>query len=123
MKMLELKGLKSLRALNAFHKLMLGVKMQPAYEHEDYDKFYLRIEAMPPDDQRRVMQEAVIHVDLYQEEVLALACFAADDNGIPYGEANLKPLKPTEIAKILVEVAMAFVAIRLDFTTEDEKKK
>lgn len=123
MKLLELKGLKSLRAMNAFHKLMLGLKMLPSYMNEDYDAFYLRIEGLPPADQRRIMKEAIDQVDLFPEEVLAIACFAADDNGVPYGESNLKPLNPKQIANILLEVSMQFWAIRLDFTTTDEKKK
>lgn len=123
MKLLELKGLKSLRALNTFHRLMLGIKMLPSYMLEDYDAFYARVEKMPTVDQRRVLTEAARMVDLSPEEFEALACFATDDNGVPFDSNSLKNLKPDKLVEIIVEVGMLFMKINLDFTTPDEKKK
>ena len=122
MKVQPLVGIKSLWALNSFHKLMLGVKMLPAYMGLAYEEFYERVEAMPPGDQEKVIREAVLFVDLNKDEVEALACFACDPNGIPYGPENLKSLGPDKLVEIMVAVCVEIAKIKINFVTEAEKK-
>lgn len=123
MKTLELKGYKSLRALNAFSALMLGLKMLPQYMGETYEEFLSKIHDMPEDDQRKMITEAAMFVELSKEEVEALTCFCADKNGVPYTAENLKNLNPKEQVEIIVSVCMDIAKIRIDFITETEKKK
>jgi hypothetical protein len=122
MKVLELKGFKSLKALNAFHTLMLGLKMLPSYMHESYEDFFARVSEMAPEDQERLIREAVLFVELQREEVESLICFVADKNGVPYTAENMKSLKPDELIEIIVSVCREISKIKVNFVSEVEKK-
>lgn len=122
MKVLELKGYKSLRALNAFNTLMLGLKMLPAYMGEDYEPFLDRIHKMTPEDQKKMIREAAMFVELQKEEVEAIICFCADKNGVPYTSENLKSLGPNQLIDIIVNVCFEIAQIKIDFVTDAEKK-
>lgn len=121
-RVLELKGYKSLRALNAFSALVLGLKMLPAYMKESYEEFLARLQAMPLADQKTMLRQAAQFVELQREEVEALAAFYADPNGVPYTAANLASLSPDKIIDIIVEVSAEIAKIRVDFVSEAEKK-
>jgi hypothetical protein len=123
MKVLELKGYKSLRALNVFHSLMLGLKMLPAYMGEDYESFYSRVQEMSSSDQEKLIREAALFVELQQDEVEALICFCKDKNGVRYNPENLKNLGPDELHEIIVAVCLEISKIKINFVTEAEKKK
>lgn len=122
LKVLELKGFKSYRAFNVFHSLMLGMKMLPAYLHESYADFFERIEAMPPEDQEKIIREAALFVKLDQEEVEALIGFVEDPNGVPYGAHNFASLTPDQIFEIIVAVCVKISRIKINFVTSAEKK-
>jgi hypothetical protein len=122
MKVLELKGFKSLKALNAFHALLLGVKMLPSYVHEGYEEFLERVQSLPSEDQERIIREAALFVELQRDEVEALVCFCTDNNGVPYGPANLNNLGPKELIEIIVAVCMEISKIKIDLLTPAEKK-
>ena len=122
MKVLELRGYKSLRAFNAFHALMLGLKMLPMYMGEQYEEFLNRVQEMPAEDQIKMIREAALFVKLEQEEVEALISFTADPNGVPYTAANLKSLGPAQLTEIIVAVAFEISKIKIDFVSEAEKK-
>lgn len=122
MKVLELKGYKSLKALNVFHTLMLGLKMLPAYIGEDYETFYAKVQGMEPKDQEKLIREAALFVELAEDEVEALVCFCTDKNGVPYSKANLPNLGPSDIFEMVVAVCLEISKIRIDFVTESEKK-
>ena len=121
-KVSPLKGFKSLKALNAFHALMLGLKMLPSYMGESYEDFFARIELMPPEDQEKMIREAILFVELQKEEVEALLSFASDANGVPYDSTNMKNLGPKELHNIVAAVCMEIVKIKIDFVSKDEKK-
>lgn len=123
MKVLELKGYKSLRAFNAYHALLLGLKMLPAYFQESYEDFLGRVKLMPPEDQEKIIREATWFVELKKDEVEALICFCTDKNGVPYHAANLGNLGPEEIVECVVAVCKEIAKIKIDLVTEDEKKK
>lgn len=123
MTVLELKGYRSLKALNVFNSLMLGLKMLPAYMGESYEDFLSRIQAMPPADQEKMIREAAHFVPLEKDELDSIICFVADPNGVPYGPENIKNLGPAELIEAIVSVCMAIAQIRVDFVTDAEKKK
>lgn len=122
MTVLRLEGYRSLKALNAFHTLMLGLKMLPSYMGEAYEDFYQRIEAMAPSDQEKMIREAALFVELQKDEIEAICHFAADANGIAYGPENLKRLGPGEILEIIVAVCVEISKIKVNFVSESEKK-
>jgi len=122
MKVLELKGYKSLRAFNAFHTLMLGLKMLPAYAMESYEEFYTKVDLMPESDQEKLVREALLFVNLSQDELEALLSFATDSNGIGYGPANIKNLGPKDMVEAAIPVCMAIAKIDVNLITADEKK-
>jgi hypothetical protein len=123
MKTLELKGIKSLYALQAFHTLMLGLKMLPAYCGESYEEFYARVEQMDAASQEKLIREAALFVTLTKDELEALAHFAADPNGVRYTAANLNSLGPDQLFEIVVAVAVEISKIKVHFVTDSEKKK
>jgi hypothetical protein len=122
MKILELKGYKSLKALNAFHTLLLGLKMLPAYMHIPYEEFYANFGEISDSDKEKYIREAVVFVQLEQNEVEALISFATDANGVPYSAVNLKNLGAKEIHEIIVAVCMEIGKIQVDLLSEEEKK-
>lgn len=122
MKVLELKGYKSLKALNAFHSLMLGLKMLPSYMGESYEEFFERVADMAPGDQEKLIREAALFVELAEDEVQALVGFCADKNGVPYSPENLKNLGPDQIHEIIVAVCSEIAKIKINLVTEAEKK-
>jgi hypothetical protein len=122
MRVLELRGYKSLKALNAFHTLMLGLKMLPAYMGEQYEDFFDRVHNMPAHSQETMIREAVLFVELQKDEVEALACFCCDPNGVPYSAENLKSLGPDKIVEIIVAVCVEISKIKINFVSETEKK-
>ena len=122
-KTLPLKGYKCLRALNAFHALMLGLKMLPSYMETPYEKFYASFEDMSEAQKEKLVREAVLFVRLEKDEVEALISFAVDKNDVAYGPINLKNLGPDELHEIIVAVCMDIGRIKIDIITEEEKKK
>ncbi len=118
----ELKGYKSLRALNVFHALMLGLKMLPNYAHESYEDFFARVQGLPTSDQEKMIREAALFVTLDREEVEALICFVEDRNGVAYGPENVKNLGPDELHECIVSVCTEISKIKINFVTDSEKK-
>lgn len=121
-KVLELRGYKSLKALNAYHTLMLGLKMLPSYMGESYEEFYQRVEEMPAADQEKMIREAVLFVELQQEEVESIVAFCTDVNGVPYSKENIKNLGPGQLVEMIVAVCVEMSKIKVNFVSESEKK-
>lgn len=122
-KCLPLFGSKSLRALNAYCALMIGMKMIPGNQHFTLEEWFALVEAMEPEDQLKVLINGAKIVELAPEEVKALVCFCTDKNGIAYTEANLKSLGPSELVEIVVTVCMEILrSIDIDLITKEEKK-
>ncbi len=120
---LPLKDYKSLRALNAYCALMIGMKMLPAHAHYTLEEFFALIEAMTPEDQVTLLTNGAKIVELAPEEVKALVCFCTDKNGIPYTAENMKNLGPGELVEVIVTVCMEVLRnINIDLITKDEKK-
>lgn len=122
MKVLELRGYRSLKVLNAFHSLMLGLKMLPAYQHESYETFFTRVQSMPASDQEKMLREASLFVNLEKDEVEAMLGFTTDANGVPISPENIKSLKPDEMFERIVAVCVEFSKIKIDFVSSSEKK-
>lgn len=122
MNILPLKGFKSLRALNAFHALLLGLKMLPQYIGQDYESFYESFKEKSESEKEKLLREAILFVELQEDEVEALISFATDKNGIPYSKVNLKNLGPDELHETIVAVCMAIGSIKITILSEAEKK-
>lgn len=120
---LPLVGYKSLRALNVFHSLLLGLKMLPVYLNQDYVSFFASFKEKTDSEKEDALRQAVAFVQLSQEEVEAVISFAADSNGVPYAASNQKNLKPEELFEIIVAVCMEIGRIKVELVTEEEKKK
>lgn len=122
-KILELRGLESLYAAQAVHKLMYGIKMLPSYISESYEDFYARLDKMPPKDQESILREASVFVKLDPDETMDLLRFCADANGIPFGKQNIKNLRPEEIHEMLVAVSLQVLKDhKIRLVSETEKK-
>lgn len=122
MKLLPLVGYKSLRAMNALHALLLGLKMLPAHVDEHYEEFFAAFQNRTEGEKETLVREAVAFVELQLDEVEALVSFAADKNGIPYGPSNIGNLGPGELHEIIVAVCMEIGRIRISLVSDAEKK-
>lgn len=122
MKTLSLEGMGSFWAFQAYHKILLGVKMLPSYISESYEDFYKRIEDMPAQDQEKIIREGALFVELSKNELESLTKFCVDSNGIPYTAENMRKMTPDQIFEIIVSVCLEIAKIRVNFVTESEKK-
>lgn len=123
MKLLPLVGYKSLRALNAFHSLLLGLKMLPIYLDLDYVSFFASFKEKTEEEKEDALRQAAAFVQLSQDEVEALVSFATDSNGVPYSSVNQKQLGAEELFEIIIAVCMEIGRIRIELVSEEEKKK
>lgn len=119
MKVLPLVGVKSLAALNAFNLLLVGLSMVPGMGGLE---FMEKVGELPEADREKLIRKALLIVTLQKEEVEALASFATDKNGVPYGPENLKNLSAGELHEILSLVCMEIGKIRVSLVTSAEKK-
>ncbi len=123
MKTLELKGLPSFYATQAFHKLMIGLKMLPEYLGETYEVFFQRLDQLSEADQEGMIRQAALFVKLEPDEQFDLMQFCADANGIPYCAQNTRGLTPQEIHEIIVSVSMEIMrSHKVRLISESEKK-
>lgn len=123
-KVLPLKGVNSYFALQAYAKMLLGLFMLPTYaEKHDYHEFYEAIEKMPFPEQEKVIREGIFLGALERDEIMDLAQFASDVNGVPFSEENMKKLNPEEIFEILIVVCLECSKIKPRLITDTEKKK
>lgn len=123
MKMIELRGIPALYAVQAFHKLMLGLKMLPSYMHESYEAFFERLDHMSESEQETMIREAAVFVKLDLEEMSDLCRFAADPNGVPYTAENMKKLSAEDIHDIIVAVSFEILkAHKIRLVSDSEKK-
>ncbi len=123
MRVLPLVGFKALKALNAFHTLLLGLKMLPSYVDVSYEKFYEGFDEMSDTEKENAVRQAVLHVPLTEEEFQALAGFATDSNGLAISQLNLANFSPDQIYEMLVAVCLEIGKIKIEILTKSEKKK
>lgn len=118
----ELSGLSSYSAMQVFYKVLVGLKMYVAYAHFEPQEFFDHVAQLDIAGKEKVVREGLMLVPLDREEIMTLASFCTDANGVPFSTENMTKLKPTDILEILVKSCMQLVHIRIDFVTEDEKK-
>lgn len=118
-----LTGFRSLRVLNVFSSLLLGLKMLPESRNVTYVEFLASYKDKTDEEKETDLRHALQFVELDEEEVNALVHFASDPNGIPYSSANVKNLSADEIFEICIAVLMEFSKIKITLVSEDEKKK
>lgn len=123
MDILPVQGYKSLRALNAFNMLLMGLKMLPGYMHMTYPVFFETFKEKTDEEKLQLVKQAVLFVELGKDEVEALLSFTKDSNGIAMSAINIGSLKPDEIVERLVAVCMHMGSFKIDLLTEAEKKK
>lgn len=116
-------GYNSLRALNVFHTLLLGVKMLPAYGDKHYEDFYDELSKATAEKKEQVIREAALFVELSKDEIEAIIGFCKDPNGVAYGPHNIKNLNPAQIHECIVAVCLEVAKIKVNFVTDGEKKK
>ena len=122
MKVLPLKGYKSLKALNAFNALLLGLKMLPVNLDKNYVDFFEAFKHKSDTEKEDAVRQAVAFVPLNDDEIDALVSFTTDRNGVPYGKVNVSNLGVAELHEIIVAVCMEIGRIKIDLVTEEEKK-
>jgi hypothetical protein len=121
-KVLPLEGLKSLRAFNVYHTLLLGYKMLPSRIGMRYEEFLEEFEGSGEEEKRKILREAVAFVPIEQEELDAVTCFCCDKNGIAFSKVNTSRMAPDELIDIIVAVCMEMSRIKLYVISEEVKK-
>lgn len=122
-KVTDLIGLKGWNAYSVFQRLMIGVKMLPFYDQMSYEEFYNYLDELPPQEQLKYIKQALLLVKMEGSEVLTLIECCSDPNGIAYGEAHLKSMPLDKMFDLMVEACVELSKIKINFISEDEKKK
>lgn len=122
-KVLPLVGFKALRAMNAFHSLLLGLKMLPIHLETDYIQFFESFKDKTDGEKETALRQALAFVELSKEEISAVLSFTVDDNGIPFSSVNIAQLNVEDLFERIVAVCMEIGKIKADLVSEEEKKK
>ena len=122
LKVLSFEGLKSLRAFNVYHSLLLGYKMLPSKITMTYEDFLNEFDGATDEEKEKTIREAAAFVPIEQDELDALTSFCADTNGIPYTRVNTAKMTPAQLVDIIVAVCMEISKIKLYSIGEDVKK-
>ena len=119
----SLVGVKSLRALNVFSALLLGLKMLPLYAEISFQTFYEEFRDKSEGELETYLRQAVAFVELGQDEIIAVASFCKDKNGVAYSAVNIANAQMKELHEIIVAVSMEVGRMKPELTSEEEKKK
>ena len=111
----ELKGIRSVRALQVCSTLLLGMLMLPINLNKKFDEFFKDIAKLPVDDQRKVLRDAVKLVALGDDEINACLAFCKDKNGVPIDKSNIENYPPGVIAEMVVSVCLSVLATEVFF--------
>jgi hypothetical protein len=123
-KVLPVKGVKSLKVLNTFHNLLIGLKMSRGFAHLTWQEFHDFFKEKTIEEKECYLREAAAMVILTDDELDACLSFAADPNGVPYSKINSADLTPIQLHEIVVAVCMEGVGkAEVTLLSEDEKKK
>ena len=115
MKIKELKGLKAVKALNVYVKLVIGLALTHLNKEKTIEGFLKAFEEYAPEKRRELLKFACLIVQLEDDEIEALTRFAQDDNGIAYERPSLAYLKPSEVVNIMTDVALAVSEVKVFF--------
>jgi hypothetical protein len=115
MKIKELKGLKSAKALNVYVKLVIGLAMTHWNVEKTIEDFLKTFEDFELEKRKVLLKYACMIVQLEEDEIEALTRFAVDDNNVAYERPALAFLKPSEIVNIMVGVALEISEIKVFF--------
>lgn len=121
-KLLPLRGLKSVHALCSFNALLFGLHCTPEHAGKSEEEFYNWWDALSHSDKEKYIVYAIGLCKLSEEEMLDLLAFCADANGIPLGRENITSAKPDYIVECIKTVCMAIADIKLKSIGENLKK-
>ncbi len=86
--LLPLKGIRSIRAYNAYHKILTMLFNMPAYAYlKDFNEFMEEFHKLE-DGKRSMLKEGLSIVELTDDEHLNLLAFCKDANGISVNHTN-----------------------------------
>ncbi len=122
MRVKELRGLKSVWALNAYSTLVYGLATEQACLGQDYETTAAKFEALPLAEKEKQLRHALQIVNLQKEDMQNLLAFVVDGNGIPYDQKNLDKLEPSEIIEAMLAVCVKLADMRPFICPEEVKK-
>lgn len=114
-KIKELKGLKSVRALTVYTKLVLALGLTPYNKEGSITEFAKKFEEYPAEEKKVLLKAACASVWLEDDEIEAVTSFALDENNIAYESESLFEMKPSEIVKIMSEVCFKISETKIFF--------
>lgn len=122
MQVLELRGLESIWAFNAYQTLLRGLALEQACLGQDMETTFANFEGLDLAGKEKELRRALSMVNLEREDMLNLLTFVADVNGIPYAKKNLKNMGPTELMEAMLAVCLKISEINPRLATDDAKK-
>ena len=111
----ELKGIRSVKALNIYSQLLLGYKMLPIHFDKTYDEFLEWFSKLADGDKRIIVKQALSAVSLEDTEISALTSFAKDENNVLYTKSVIDHLPANKIVEVAAEVCMALDRLEVFF--------
>ncbi len=118
----ELRGLKSVWALNALATLIYGLGTEQACLGQDYETTAAKFEALPDEEKEKQLRHALEIVNLTSADMMNLLEFAIDANGVPYAQKKLEKMGPHEIVEAMLAVCLELAKLRPQVCPEDLKK-
>ena len=111
----ELKGIKSVKALNIYSQLLLGYKMLPIHIDKTYDEFLEYFSKLDENDKRIIIKQALSAVNMEDTDITTLTSFAKDENGVLYTKSVIDHLPANKIVEVAAEVCMALDRLEVFF--------
>ncbi|MGB2579415.1 hypothetical protein AAIR98_001334 [Elusimicrobium simillimum] len=121
-RVLPLKGLKSIWALNAYNTLLFGLATEQALTGQPFEETYKNFEALPLEAKELQLRRAISIVNLPEDDMRSLICFAQDANGVPFTDANTARMSPEDIVEVLTAVCLEISKIKIRSISDDVKK-
>lgn len=122
MKVTELVGYESVKALNVYSAVLIGGKNIPDYVHLPFETYFQTIAAKSPAERENFFRVASALVPLERDEIEAITQFCLDPNGVPFQRAQLKSMPLKDIFEIIVAVCVHISQFKIDFVSTAEKK-
>lgn len=113
----EIRGIKGLLAFKAMHTLLFGYFLLPEHRkgNENYDKFLRRFSEMTEAEKREVFNQALYVCGIDEKEIITLAEFCKDANGIPYNKQSLVGAPIDDVFNIVIDVCLAVASVKVFF--------
>ncbi|MBE6457568.1 MAG: hypothetical protein E7011_02050 [Alphaproteobacteria bacterium] len=115
MKIIELRGLKSVRVYQLYQQVLIAYAILPTTHAASIKDFLTEFETKSPEEKRRILRRAAMFYDFQGDDVLTILDFATvKHTGVEYSQ-QIHAMTPDEIIKAIAEVLLKCSDIKCFF--------